>query len=301
MTDERAATRRGVITVVVVFGGLFVMFFLFAFIAIGSLGDGFDFASGERIGVVEVVGPIIDSTQVNKALSRYRRDDSIRGIVVRVDSPGGAVAPSQEIMQAISRAAAVKPVAVSMGSTAASGGYYVALGATRIFANPGTVTGSIGVITQLFDVHSVLDTVDVEVHTIKTGPLKDAGSPFRELTLQDEVHFRQLIDDIYGQFVDDIAKARKMDVENVRELADGRVFTGRQAKDLKLIDEIGSMADAVDWVAGKAAIDGEPSLVYPPKNSTLMEELVGGGVRSLVRETRESATPLIEYRYVGPQ
>ncbi len=284
-----------------VFGGLFLMFFLFAFVIIASLGDGFDFATGERIGVVEVLGPIMTSDQVTKNLRKYQEDESIRGVVVRVDSPGGAVAPSQEIMQAIAEVAQKKPVAVSMGSTAASGGYYVALGGTRIFANPGTVTGSIGVITQLFDVHSILETVDVEVNTIKTGRYKDAGSPFRELTLEDEVHFRQLIDDIYLQFVEDIARARKMDVELVKSLADGRVFTGRQAKELALIDEIGSMRDAIRWVADKAAIEGEPNVVYPPKQTGFMDELIRGGVKSLVSEARETTTPLVEYRYVGPQ
>ena len=289
-------------TVVVVFGGLFAMFFLFAFIAIASLSpDGLSFDAGERVGVVEVTGPIMESKEVIKNLERYRKDELVRGIVVRVNSPGGAVAPSQEIMQAVARAAKAKPVAVSMGSTAASGGYYVSLGADRIFANPGTVTGSIGVITQLFDVHKIVNDVDVEVHTIKTGKLKDAGSPFRKLDIEDEVHFRQLIDDIYTQFVDDIAKAREMDPERVRELADGRVFTGRQAKDLSLIDEIGSMSDAVSWVAKRAKIEGEPKVVYPPKTTTLMDDLVGGGVRSLMSSSREAVTPLIEYRYIGPQ
>lgn len=287
---------------VVVFGGLFVMLFLFAFVALASLtGDGLEFGSGEQIGVVEVVGPIMSSKGAVKQLRKYRDNELIRGIVVRVDSPGGAVAPSQEIMQAVARAAKKKPVAVSMGATAASGGYYVALGGSRIFANPGTVTGSIGVITQLFDVHEILGTVDVNVHTIKTGPYKDAGSPFRELTIEDEVHFRQLIDDIYDQFVEDIAEARKLDKQQVKDLADGRVFTGRQAKELALVDEIGSLQDAVDWVAKKAKIEGEPSLVYPPSESSLMNDLIRGGLQSIVSETREATTPVVEYRYIGPR
>ena len=301
MTEPTPSPRRGIVTVVVVFGGLFVMFFLFAFVAIASLGDGLDFGSGDRIGIIEVHGPIMEAKEVLKDARRYREDDLIRGVVVHVDSPGGAVAPSQEIMQAIARLAEKKPVAVSMGATAASGGYYVALGAPRIFANPGSVTGSIGVITQLFDVHEVLALAEVEVNTIKTGRYKDSGSPFREITVEDEVHFRQLIDDIYIQFVEDIARARKLDVEQVKELADGRVFTGRQAKELALIDEIGSLQDAVDWVAAEAKIEGEPKLVYPPKQGGLMDEIIRGGVRTLVSETRESATPLVEYRYIGPQ
>lgn len=296
------SSKRGIITVIVVFGGMFVMFFLFALLAIGSMSeDGLDFGGTERIGVVEVTGPIMASKKVVEDLRRYREDEMVKGIVVRVDSPGGAVAPSQEIMQAVQRAGEKKPVAVSMGSTAASGGYYIALGGDRIFANPGTVTGSIGVITQLFDVHRVLQMVDVEVNTLKTGPFKDAGSPFRELELRDEVHFQQLIDDVYDQFVNDIATARKLDIEDVRELADGRVFTGRQAKDLSLVDELGSLSDAVDWVAKEAKMKGKPKVVYPPKDTSIMSELVRGGVRTFVDETKASATPLLEYRYVGPQ
>lgn len=301
-TPQTKSGRKGIITVIVVFGGMFLMFFLFAFIAIASMSDGaFSFAAGERVGIVEVEGPIMGSKKIVKNLRRYARDESIKGIVVRVNSPGGAVAPSQEIFRAIEDAGTKKPIAVSMGSTAASGGYYVALGADRIFANPGTVTGSIGVITQLFDVHEILNTVNVEVNTIKTGPYKDSGSPFREFNLQDEVQFRQLIDDVYDQFVDDIAAARNMDVEAVKKLADGRVFTGRQAKELALVDDLGTFQDAVDWVAKKADVKGEPKIVYPPKDGGLLDEIIRGGVQSLVSETRASTTPLVEYRYVGPQ
>lgn len=302
MTEQPQTNRRGIATVVAVFGGLFAMFFLFAFVAIASLqGDGFDFAGQPRVGIIEVTGPIMGSREVLADIRRFRDDENVKAIVVRVDSPGGAVAPSQEIMQAIAELGTAKPVAVSMGATAASGGYYVALGAQRIFANPGTITGSIGVITQLFDVHRILEHVDVDVHTIKTGPYKDSGSPFRELTLEDEVQFRQLIGDVYDQFVEDIARARKLELQAVKPLADGRVFTGRQAKELGLVDELGSLADAVRWVAKEAKLEGEPKIVYPPKKGGLVDELIAGGVRSFVTQTRESATPVVEYRYIGPQ
>lgn len=299
--SENRVNRRGLITIIVVFGGMFVMFFLFAFVALMTVDGGFDFEGGERIAVVEVTGPIMSSKDVVKHLRRFRKDESVKGIVVRVDSPGGAVAPSQEILQAIQAVGAEKPIAISMGSTAASGGYYVALGGQRIFANPGTVTGSIGVITQLFDVHEVLEFVKVDVNTIKSGPLKDAGSPFREMSLQDEVHFRQLIDDVYDQFVKDIAEARKLDVEEVKKVADGRVFTGRQALDLKLVDELGSLQDAADWVAKQAKMEGEPKLVYPPEEGGLLDDLIRGSIRSAVDETKAVSTPILEYRYLGPR
>ena len=300
--DPPESSKRGLLTIVVVFGGLFVMFFLFAMVALLAVDDSnFDFGGGERIGVVEVVGPIMDSREVVEQLATYGDDESILGIVVRVDSPGGAVAPSQEIYQAIERAGEKKPIAISMGSTAASGGYYIALGGDRIFANAGTVTGSIGVITQLFDVHQLLETAQVEVNTIKTGPYKDAGSPFRPMELKDEMHFRALIDDVYEQFVEDIARARKMEVAEVKKLADGRVFTGRQAEALALVDEIGSLHDTVAWVAEQAKLEGEPTLVYPPKDEALLDQLIRGSIQSAVAETRASATPVLEYRYIGPQ
>jgi protease-4 len=228
-------------------------------------------------------------------------DKKIKGILVRIDSPGGAVAPSQEMYQALQAAAAKKPVAVSMGSTAASGGYYIALGGTKIFANPGSVTGSIGVITQLINVSRIVEKVDVDINTITTGPYKDSGSPFRELSEEDDRYFRQLINDIYEQFVDDVAKARKLDAAEVRKVADGRVFTGRQAKDLKLVDELGSFNDALEWLAKEAKIEGEPKLAYAPEETGLLSELLKDGVRGAVSEAKAQSTPVIEYRYVGPQ
>jgi protease-4 len=187
-----------------------------------------------------------------------------------------------------------------MGSTAASGGYYLALGATKIFANSGSVTGSIGVITQLFNVSKLVEKVDVEIHTVKTGEYKDSGSPFREFDDTDEAYFRQLIDDIYDQFITDVAEARKLDKEKVREVADGRVFTGRQAKELKLVDELGTFDDAVNWVAKEAKIEGEPKLAYPVIETSFLAELLKDGVKGAVSEAKIQSTPVIEYRYVGP-
>lgn len=260
------------------------------------------FGGGEQVGVIEVLGAITDSKDVVANLRTFADDDAIKGVVVRIDSPGGSVAPSQEIMQAVRATAEKKPLAVSMGSTAASGGYYIAIGAPKIFANAGSITGSIGVITQIIGVHKVLETVDVDVNTFTTGKYKDTGSPFRELTSDDEAHFRGLIDDLYGQFVDDIANARDLDVSDVRKLADGRVFTGRQAKQYNLIDEVGSFQDAVDWVAAEATIDDRPTLVYPArKRASILDELVRGGVTRFVGEVRDAVAPVVEYRYTGPQ
>ena len=301
VASENKSSKRGVFTVLAVFGGLFLMFMTFALFMLAAVGDEGLNLGGDRIGIVEVVGPITDSKKVVSTLRKYANDDSIKGILVRIDSPGGAVAPSQEMFHAVAAAEAKKPLAVSMGSTAASGGYYTAIGSKMIFANPGSVTGSIGVITQLFNVSRIVDKIDVDIHTIKTGPYKDSGSPFREFDARDETYFNALINDIYSQFVEDVAKARGLEIEKVRELADGRVFTGRQAKEMKLVDELGTFEDAVAWVAKKADIEGEPVLVYPAKEGSVLGELLKDGVQATVAEARHQATPLIEYRYTGPQ
>ncbi|QED25964.1 signal peptide peptidase SppA [Microvenator marinus] len=290
---------KGIVSVLLVFGAMFLMFFLFSATILVASGDGMDF-SDANIGVVEINGPIMESKDVVARLQKLAKDETIKGIVVRVDSPGGAVAPSQEMYQAVKRASEKKPLAVSMGSTAASGGYYLALGATKIFANSGSVTGSIGVITQLFNVSKLVEKVDVEIHTVKTGEYKDSGSPFREFDDTDEAYFRQLIDDIYDQFITDVAEARKLDKEKVREVADGRVFTGRQAKELKLVDELGTFDDAVNWVAKEAKIEGEPKLAYPVIETSFLAELLKDGVKGAVSEAKIQSTPVIEYRYVGP-
>jgi protease-4 len=291
------ADKRGLITVVAIFGSLFVMLLLFAVVMLSAFG-GSGFGSGpNQVGVVEIKGPIMESKKTVADLRAFARDENIKAIVVRIDSPGGAVAPSQEIFQAVKRAAEKKPLVASMGSTAASGGYYIALGAPHIVANPGTVTGSIGVISQIFNVEGLLDTLEVDVHTIKTGKFKDSGSPFREFTAADRKYFDALISDIYEQFIEDVAAARDMELDAVRELADGRVFSGRQAKELKLVDALGSMQDAVNWVKEEAEIEGEATLVYPPEEKMgLMSTLIKGATQTAVREIRSQQTPVIEFR-----
>lgn len=293
-------SKRGLTTILVIFVGLFVLFFGFSLVmlsSVGALDDGGD----KQIAVVEVTGPITSSKKTVKAIRKFAKNDKIKGIVIRVDSPGGSVAPSQEIYDAVKKAKKVKPLVVSMGSTAASGGYYIACGADTIFANSGSVTGSIGVITQLFSVHKLLDKAKVEVNTFKTGPYKDSGTPFRQLQPEDEVYFKALIQDIYEQFVEDVAKCRKMSKEEVKKVADGRVFTGRQALKLKLVDKLGTFQDAVDHVAKEAKIDGTPKLVYPPKDDgSLLSSVLKSNVKGAVDEIKTATTPTIEYRYVGP-
>lgn len=290
--------KRGILTVVAIFGGLFVMLLIFAVVMISAFSDDSGIGSADnQVGVIEINGPIMESKKTVEDLRKFTKRDSIKGIVVRIDSPGGAVAPSQEIFQAVQRASDKKPVVVSMGSTAASGGYYIAIGAEHIIANSGTVTGSIGVISQLFNVEGLLEQIDVEVHTVKTGKYKDAGSPFREFGAEDREYFRALLEDIYEQFIEDVAKARELELSEVREVADGRVFTGRQAKEYKLVDQLGTFHDAVDWVKDKAEIDGDAKLVYPAKADLgFLSQIVEGATDTVVNQVKNRHSPVVEYR-----
>ncbi|MFW5967145.1 MAG: signal peptide peptidase SppA [Persicimonas sp.] len=294
--SESSVDKRGLLVVALVFGGLFVALLVFSVVMI-TVFDGGGPGGKARIAVVEVEGPIMESQKIVEDLYEFRRDDDIEGIVVRVESPGGSVGPSQEIAQAIEQASEEKPVVASMGSTAASGGYYVSLGAERIFANAGTLTGSIGVISQMFNVEKLLERVDVDVHVLTAGDLKDAGSPFDEFDEREREFFLSLLQDIYDQFVEDIAEARDLDVDEVEDLADGRVYTGRQAEEKDLVDEVGSFRDAVEWVKEEADVEGKEKLVYPPDEDLgFLGELVEGASDAAKKEVRSNTTPVVEYR-----
>lgn len=291
--------KRGWLTVALIFGGLFVMLVVFSVVVVTAFGDG-AWASGDKIGVIEIEGPISGSKQTLEDLRRFEESETIDGIVVRINSPGGAVAPSQEIFEAVKAAKTTKPLAVSMGTTAASGGYYIACGSDMIFANAGTVTGSIGVITQLFNVEKLLDTANVEVNTVKTGKFKDAGSPFNEFTADEREYFAKLLGDIYDQFVGAVAESRGLDVEQVEKYADGRVFTGKTAKEYKLVDKIGTFRDAVDYVEKEAGIE-DADLTYPPDEEIgFLSRAVEGLSDTVSQELKSETTPMFEYRFVRP-
>ncbi|MCB9653833.1 MAG: signal peptide peptidase SppA [Deltaproteobacteria bacterium] len=253
-------------------------------------------AGQERVGVVELTGEIVDAKEIVAQVRSFARRTDLKGIVVRIDSPGGAVAPSQEIFQAMRWASKKMPVVASMGSMAASGGFWASLGADYVFASPGSVTGSIGVITQTPDLRGIADLARVKMRTFKSGPLKDAGNPFREMTAEDEALFMGLINDIYTQFVETTAERRKLPLERVKALADGRVLTGRAAKEAGLVDELGDLYDAARKVVTLAArrptegadkgseatdtpatrddVDDDPTLVYPREPGPRLMELL---------------------------
>lgn len=292
--------KRGWLTIALIFGGLFVSLVAFSVVVVTAF-DGGSFLAGKRIGVVEIEGPITSSKETLEDLRTFEEKSSIEGIVVRINSPGGAVAPSQELYQALDEIKKAKPLAVSMGTTAASGGYYIACGADKIFANRGTVTGSIGVITQLFNVEGLLDKVDVQVNTVKQGEYKDAGSPFREFTPKQREYFAKLLEDMHDQFIEAVRKSRGLERDTVEKYADGRVFTGRQAKERGLVDEIGSFQDAVDYIKDEQGLEESVELEYPPKDDVgFLSDAVQGFSETVSNEFKSKSTPLIEYRFVQP-
>jgi len=283
--DKRAAIVLGVI-----FGGLFAVLFAFLLLAhsavkgggLASATEGESSGSGARIGIVEVKGTIGDNERgangdtLVKLIKKFEKDDDIKAIVVRIDSPGGAVAPSQEVYQALRRARGKKKVVASMSNLAASGGYYIASAADVIYANPGTLTGSIGVIFTHFNVKGVLEWARVEETTIKSGKYKDSLSPFRAVSEQDRTEIQSLSDDIYGQFVKDVADGRKLKEEEVRAVAEGRIYTGRRAKELKLVDELGTFDEAIARAWKDAGQTGEPRLQMAKDRELNLRDLLRG-------------------------
>jgi protease-4 len=267
-----------------IFGGLFLVFFGFLLLAYSAVrGESPGLSSGPRVGVVEVRGGIgmgdggADGDRILKQLRRFAQDDGLRAVVIRIDSPGGAVGPSQEIHDEVKRLAGKKTVVCSLGNLAASGGFYVAVACPKIVAAPGTLTGSIGVISQFPNVKGLVERFDVRLETVKSGKLKDAGSPFRDMSPEERAYWQSLIDKVYGQFLAAVAEGRRLDVAKVREVADGRVFTGAEAKERGLVDQLGNFYDAVELARSEAKLTGEPTLVYPPDDrGRFLEHLVGG-------------------------
>jgi protease-4 len=263
--------------------------------------------AGSRIGIVEARGTIgdrengVDSEKITKLLRKYEKDDDIKAIVLRVDSPGGAVAPSQEIHDALKRIKAKKKVIVSMGNLAASGGYYISAPADKIFAQPGTLTGSIGVIFMHFNVRGLLEWAKVEETTLKTGKYKDTLSPFRPIQESDREEIQSLSDDVYGQFVKAVAEGRGLPEARVREIAEGRIYTGRKAKELKLVDELGGLDEAVQAAWTLAGQSGEAKVQYAPKERELsLRDLMRGMFQGAAEGVRSGATSGSGVQFLAP-
>jgi protease-4 len=260
--------------VLIIAGMVFIFFMASIFIiALATDGDKFP-ALGEGIGLIEVKGVILDSEETVKQLNELKKNDRVKAVVLRIDSPGGVVGPSQEIYAEVKKLGAIKKVVVSMGSLAASGGYYIAAPAAMIMANPGTITGSIGVLMKFSNIEGLMGKIGMKAFTLKTGNYKDAGSPTRPMTDQDKAMLQNVIDNAHNQFVKAVAEGRRLPVEEIRKIADGRIFTGEQAMALKLIDRIGTLQDAIEEAGKMAGIKGEPQVIRPARKKRLLLDML---------------------------
>lgn len=284
--------KRSALYALLVFGSLLALSFVFLYFLFSALEQkgeqGWGTGLGPKIGVVELTGAITDGKDVIGQLHELRKDNSIKAIVLRIDSPGGAVAPSQEIYRAVLRTKKDKKVVCSMGTVAASGGFYVASACDKIYASPGTITGSIGVISEFPHVSQLMALAKIDVDTIKSGAMKDSGSPLREMTDSERKFFQGFVNGVYEQFLDDVATARKIPKETLRPLADGRILTGKQALEHHLVDELGNLEDALDGAAKLAGASGEPVPVFQKKpRGSMIGEILRGAVQGAV----EGASP----------
>jgi protease-4 len=266
--------------------------------AIVWLISGADFSvGGNRVGEIDINGTITGSQETLKQLKEFRKESSIKAILLRIDSPGGAVGPSQEIYREIRRTVQSKPVVVSMGSVAASGGYYIASAASYIVANPGTLTGSIGVIIHLPNLHELFGKIGYQMTTIKSGKFKDIGNPAREMTPEEKELLQTTIDETYRQFVRDVASARNLPEEQVREIADGRVIMGEKALELKLVDQLGNFEDALIKAGVLGKIEGEPEVQKAKKSKpSLLDLLVGGDVSGRINDLLYDSSACVRYQ-----
>jgi protease IV len=259
--------------------GVLVLFVFTVWLILAVSDDGLP--GGAKVAVVEVEGVIgvgadrgLDTESIIRTLGEYRDDPSVRAVVLRIDSPGGVVAPTQEIFTAVRRLReAKKPVVASLGSVAASGGYYVAVSADRIFASPGTLTGSIGVVMQLANVEGLLKKVGVEYVVVKAGAYKDVGNFARAMTPEERKILQSLLDDVYDQFISAVAEGRGLEPAAVRAFAEGRIYSGRQAHGLKMVDDLGGLEDAIEAAAKMAGLPPKPKVLYPRRRFSLRELL----------------------------
>ncbi|HBG45987.1 MAG TPA: signal peptide peptidase SppA [Deltaproteobacteria bacterium] len=233
--------------------------------------------TGEKVAVVELQGVITDPADVNQELQDLAARDDVKAVVLRIDSPGGAVGPSQEIHREVEKLREKKTVVASMGTVAASGGYYAAVAAEKIVANPGTITGSIGVIMEFFNAQELLGKIGLKGYVIKSGKYKDVGSPLREMEAEERALIQAAIDDVNRQFIKAVAEGRRLKTEEVEKIADGRIFTGMQAKEQGLVDELGSLSDAITLSARLAGIEGEPVVIYTGKSRISFWKAMFGG------------------------
>jgi protease IV len=267
-----------------------IVFFVLIFTLSILKGQRSSFSLRERVGVVLIEGIISDSSVIVDQIDEFSNDDRIKAVILRIDSPGGGVAASQEICQEVNRLRKKKKVVASMGSVAASGGYLIAATADRIVANPGTITGSLSAVMHFADVQELMQKVGVRASVVKSGKFKDIGSPMRDMTAEERQLIQGIVDDIYDQFVRTVSENRKIPLDSVMKIADGRIFSGRQAYQLKLVDELGSFQDAV-LIAGRlSGIEGKPETIYATKKKTgILRYLIESTTSVVAGELRKTS------------
>jgi len=271
---------------------------LMVLVAVGSalLPDRWKSPSGE-IALVRIQGMLMDSQNIVRQLSDYRHNPGVRGILLRIDSPGGAVAPAQEIYSEIMKLRADhKTVYASMGTVAASGGYYIACAADYVLANPGTLTGSIAAVMVFSNIEELTNKIGVKPVIIKSGKYKDVGSPLRAMNPEERKLLQNVVDDVHQQFVQAVAKGRGLSVSEVKEIADGRIMTGQQALKLKLIDEIGGLEKTLELLAKKIGVEGRPRVIEEKEKTPFFDWLLQSSLSSRLIETLMPASlPRLQY------
>jgi len=289
------------ITLVLIILGVAILFFgtvMAVVLSFSNLTTSLSF--GNKIGVIPIHGIIKDADAITEQLIAFRKDKQIKAIILRINSPGGGVGPSQEIYSETKRTTQTKKVIASLGSLAASGAYYIASAADKIIANPGTLTGSIGVLMEFIRVEELLKKIGIEMQVIKSGEFKDIGSPNRKMTDREKELLKNLLEDIRNQFVTAVSKGRNMPRAKVLEIADGRIFSGREAKKLGLVDSLGNFQDAVNEAKRMAHIKGDVKLIYPEKKrrSFLWDLLFKDLIDSIINRI-DHYYGLLEYRWNG--
>jgi len=276
---------------------LFLTLILLALVGISSITSKWvQQGTKNRIGIVDITGLISDSQYIVNQVKKFRQDKRIRGIILRIDSPGGAVGPSQEIYDEVLKTReSGKTIYASMGALAASGGYYIASAAEKIFANPGTLTGSIGVIMAFSNAKGLMEKIGLQPEIVKAGEYKDIGSPARAMTQKERNLLQSVVTDVHQQFIEAVASGRDISVAEVTKIADGRILTGRQAYSLNLVDQMGGLQVSIDQIAHKVGIIGPPKIIKETPRVGFLDWVLKSTVnQSLINR---SSIPSLQYTW----
>jgi protease-4 len=287
MKQKRILIGLGVIAALLIF-----FFALLFFIGRYSGAKPGRFAFGDKIAIVEIKGVITQSSGIIEELQIYLEDEGVKAIILRIDSPGGGVGPAQEIHREILKSKSKKKIVTSMGSVAASGGYYIACASDLIVANPGTITGSIGVLMQFSNFEELLKKIGIKGMVLKSGEHKDIGSPFREMTPEEKRIMQEVLDNVHQQFIQAVAEGRRLDYSKVVQIADGRILTGEQAKNFGLVDKMGNLQDTIDITAKMVGIKGKPNVLYPKKRISIWELIMRDMASAIVDVLNEKGYEL---------